>query len=119
MNTTARPVYCTSRFTPKPEHFPACYMTEISRRDVVRNVTLAHDSDVQDVSWEVQIYSNKAVGALDEAFSILEDVETAFHGLAFIETMCSEMPFGDKSIYRLVARFSRVIGGNDSIQTGG
>lgn len=115
VNTTTRPVYMTSRFEPTPEEFPACYVTEISRQDVRRNVNLSVTQDVQLVGWEAQVFSNKTAGALDEAHGIMKDVETSFKEMQFIETFCSETPYSDPSIYRVVARFQRIIAGADTL----
>ena len=116
VNTESRPVYMASRFEPVPESFPACYVAEISRRDIQQYVNLGFTEYVKMVGWEAQVFSNKITGAVDEAHEIMCDVEASFKEMKFIETFCSETPFGDPSIYRIVARFERVIADADTIE---
>ena len=119
VNTTARPVYMTSRFESVWEQFPACYVTEISRRDLRNAVNLLFTDNVKVVGWEAQVFSNKTVGAVDEAHDIMTDIEESFREMKFIETYCAETPYTDRSIYRIVARFERVIADSDTLNTEG
>lgn len=118
VNTTSRPVYITSRFEPVWDSFPAVYATETSHRDVKRYVNLDYTDVVKEVTWEVQVFSNKQVGAIDEAHGIMIDIETSFREMKFIETYCAETPYNDRTVYRVVARFERVIAHADTL-TGG
>ena len=117
VNTTSRPVYMTSRYEPIWETFPACYVTEISRRDLRNAIDLNFSDNVKVVGWEAQVFSNKTVGAVDEAHAIMTDIETSFREMKFIETYCAETPYNDRSIYRIVARFERVIADADTLNT--
>ena len=117
VDRTDRHVYMTSRFEPVPEEFPCCYANEISRNDVRQNVTLNVAQRVKNIGWEVQVFSNKTVGAVLEAFDIMSDVEVAMQEMKFIETYCHETPYSDRSIYRVVARFERVIADSDTLPT--
>ena len=119
VNLNSRPVAMSSRFEPTPEEFPFCFANEISRSDVRQNVTLNVDQNVKNIGWEVQVFSNKEVGAVEEAFDIMSDVEVAMQEMKFIETYCHETPWTDRSIYRVVARFERVIADSDSLPTQG
>jgi len=116
VNTESRPVYCSSRYEPIPEHFPACFMYEIGKTDIRESVNLAFTEYVKEVSWEVQVFANNFDDAITEANGIMDDVETAFRDMKFLETFCSEMTNGDPSIYRIVARFERTICGADEIE---
>lgn len=119
VNTAERPVYMTSRFEPVWEQLPACYVTEISRRDLQNAVNLKFTDNVKVVGWEAQVFSNKTVGAVDEAHDIMTDIEVSFREMKFIETYCAETPYNDRSIYRIVARFERVIADADTLNTEG
>lgn len=115
VNTEERPVYCSSRYEPVPEYFPALYLAETSRRDVQRYVTLKFDEDVHEVTWEAQVFSNSANDAVNETHTIMDDVYAAFREMNFMQTFCAEIPDTDPSIYRMVARFERIIGGANTI----
>jgi len=117
VNTEQRPVYCASQNEPKPSEFPACYITEAQHRKDRRYVTLAFDDTHYIRDFQVQVFSNKQSGALLECHSIMKDAETAFHSIGFIETYCGEQRNIDPSVTRLVARFTRTIGGADTLPT--
>ena len=112
-NTTARPVYCATRLEIIPPSFPACYLTEINRYDR-GSVNLMRTDKMKMMVWEAQIFSNKATGAVDEAYGILEDVDIAFAHLGFTQTYCQQVSNIDPSIYRLVGRWERMIGDGDT-----
>ena len=115
MNIVSRPVYMTSRFEPIWEQFPAVYATEISHNDIKRYVNLNYTDIVKNVGWEVQVFSNKVTGAIDEAHEIMQDIEISFREMKFIETYCAETPYNEPNIYRIVARFERVIADADTL----
>ena len=116
VNTTDRPVYCSSRYEPIPEVFPACFMYEIGKMDIRDNVNLSFTEYVKNVTWEVQVFANNTDDAITTANGVMDSVEEAFRDMKFLETFCSEMTNGDPSIYRMVARFERVICGSDEIE---
>ena len=117
VDTTARPVYCSTRLEPVTETFPALYLAETGRRDIRQYTTLAFDDNVQEVTWEAQVFSNDTSDGVEETHNIMQDVRDAFRDLKFMMTFCSEIPNNDPSVYRMVARFSRVIGGANKIPT--
>lgn len=115
VNTVERPVYCASQLEPVPREFPACYITEAQHRKDRSYVTLAHDDGHYVRNWEVQIFSNKTNGGLMECHDLMDDVESAFQHLAFIETYCGQQENIDPSVTRLVARFTATIGSADQM----
>lgn len=117
VNTANRPVYCTSRYEPVPEDFPACYIHETDHRPSRTAVQLDFQDEQLIRSWEVQAFSNLTNGALAECYDIIADAEIAFKQLFFIETSCSQVQNADPSVVRVVARFTRVIGSADTMPT--
>ena len=115
VNTAERPVYCASRYEPVPNSFPACFITEATHRPDRASITLDFADDQVIRDFEVQVSSNKVTTGLQEAYEIMEDVETAMKELYFIETYCNQVTNIDPSVVRLVARFTRVIGGADAM----
>lgn len=116
VNTVSRPVYCASRLEPVPEEFPACYIVEndhFPRRD---SITLSYQDEQVERHFEVHVHSNLVNGALAQAHEIMSDVEAAFRELYFIETYCGQTNNIDPTVVHIVARFSRIIGGADTIE---
>lgn len=112
VNLQDRPVYCTSRIEIIPPSFPAAYISEVSRYDR-GSVNLCRTDKMKFVTWEAQVFSNLTVGAVDEANSIMTDIDDAFAHLGFTQTYCYPIDNADPTIYRLVARWNRLIGDGD------
>lgn len=117
VDTTSRHVYCVGVYEPTPSEFPCAYIHETDHRPMRSAVTLDFTDDQLIKSWEVQVFSNKRNGALAECYDIIADAEIAFKQLYFIETSCSQVQNIDPSVTRVVARFTRVIGGTDTMPT--
>ena len=115
VNTISRPVYCTSLYEPVMPIFPACYIIETDHHRVRQNVDLNNTVDSMELNWEVQVFVNSENGALSDCYGIMEDAEIAFEELGFIESYCEQVSNIDTSIYRVVARFSRIVGDEDEM----
>lgn len=102
-------IYCAGKLEPIPSSFPACFIEEAQHNQRSSAVTLDHDDEQLDVTYEVQVCSNRVNGALSECYDIMGVVEAAFKTLAFVEISCSPVDNIDPAVYRLVARFTRLI----------
>lgn len=112
VNQTDRPVYCASRLEIIPPSFPAAYLTEIERYDRA-SINLKRTDRMKSVTWEAQVFSNLRVGAVDEAHEVMDDIDEAFAHLGFTQTYCMPIDNADPTIYRLVGRWTRLIGDGD------
>lgn len=107
--------YVTARIEPVPKNFPAIHLTEMNRVRTERYATLANDDQQYDSTFQAEIFSNEQNGAVEEAYSILETIESAFKTLGYFENFCQPIDNVDPSIFRIVARFTRQIGIADAI----
>lgn len=104
---------CTSRYEPKPSHFPSCYIHEIDNFRP-QQFTQLDFADVQHESvFEIQVVSTKATTAASEAYAIAEIAASAFSALYYRKFAETTIDGGDK--FTVVSRFRRVIGGGDII----
>ena len=108
-------VYCTSTYNPIPPSIPCVFIREIGHYTPTEAVNLGYTEDIYRSTFEVQIFSNVAGGAQSQAYNILATVKTSFREMCFIETSEAPIDNADDSIYRLVARFERVICGGDGM----
>lgn len=106
-------LYCSAKYEPVPDHFPALYVEEVSRVRTPGAITLDYTDEQDRVIHEVQVWSTLQNGAKTQADALMSAVEAAYNGLYFRETMRSPMPVADKSIYRIVARFTKQLAGGD------
>ena len=108
---------CVQTYSPTPSKFPTVFARELGHFTPQQAWTLTNAQDISERTWEVQILSNMTNGAKEQAYEILDIVKNTMRGLYFLETF--EQPFDqtDKSIYCIVVRFRRVIGGGEDMPT--
>lgn len=116
INTEYRPVFCSAVRVDAPASFPACYIVEDNHSFIQRNTTINLTDTPLTRNFTVEVFSNKRVKALTEAREIMDDVEIAMKQLGFIETFCGQVDNIDPTIVRIVGRFNRVCGDNDTIE---
>lgn len=107
--------FVTSTYVPTVSKFPAVFIREISRFTPQGNVSIAYSQNVQEITISAEVYSNKGSQGKREADKILNAVERAFQRMYFIETAAAPIDNADRSIYRISARFRRVICDADTL----
>ena len=105
--------YVTSRREPIPRAFPCVEIRQFNKNRQINAVTLDMKDRQYITIFEVQIFSNSQNSALSEAYALEETVETAFNNLGYRVTFCQPIDNIDPSIFRIIARFERVIGMGD------
>lgn len=108
---------CVQMYTPTPAKFPTVFAREIGHFTPQQAWTLTNAQDISERTWEVQVFSNLSTGSKERAYEILDICKNVMRGLYFIETFEQPIDQQDKSIYCLVARFRRVIGGGEEMPT--
>lgn len=108
---------CVQMYTPTPAKFPTVFAREIGHFTPQQAWTLTNAQDISERTWEVQVFSNLSTGSKELAYEILDICKNVMRGLYFIETFEQPIDQQDKSIYCLVARFRRVIGGGEEMPT--
>lgn len=108
---------CVQMYTPTPAKFPTVFAREIGHFTPQQAWTLTNAQDISERTWEVQVFSNLSTGSKEQAYEILGICKNVMRGLYFIETFEQPIDQQDKSIYCLVARFRRVIGGGEDMPT--
>lgn len=106
---------CVQMYTPTPAKFPTVFAREIGHFTPQQAWTLTNAQDISERTWEVQVFSNLSTGSKEQAYEILDICKDVMRGLYFIETFEQPIDQQDKSIYCLVARFRRVIGGGEEM----
>lgn len=108
---------CVQMYTPTPAKFPTVFAREIGHFTPQQAWTLTNAQDISERTWEVQVFSNLSTGSKEQAYEILDICKDVMRNLYFIETFEQPIDQQDKSIYCLVARFRRVIGGGEDMPT--
>lgn len=117
--TASRPdLYCASRLEPVPPNFPSVEIVEMGHQNINRVLPLnfgEHETTSLRRDFEVHVFSNLKNGALSEARDIMDDVETAFREMYFVETYCGQTNNADPQVIHMVARFTRNICDGDTL----
>lgn len=108
---------CVQMYTPTPAKFPTVFAREIGHFTPQQVWTLTNAQDISERTWEVQVFSNLSTGSKEQAYEILDICKDVMRSLYFLETFEQPIDQQDKSIYCLVARFRRVIGGGEEMPT--
>lgn len=90
-----------------PSAFPHASIVEMD------NAVYAPTHDCKErhaeVTYEVNVYSNKTQGKKAEAKKIMAAIDECFAKLNFTRMMCEPVPnINDSTIYRMVARYNAV-----------
>lgn len=107
--------YVTSRREPVPKAMPCVQIQQLNKMRPTNAMTLDLNDRQYLSTFEAQIYSNSKDSALSEAYGLEEVVESAFNELGYRVTFCQPIDNYDPAIYRLVARYERVIGVGDML----
>lgn len=108
---------CVQTYSLTPSKFPTVFAREIGHFTPQQAWTLTNAQDISERTWEVQVFSNLSNGSKEQAYDILDICKDVMRSLYFIETFEQPIDQQDKSIYCLVARFRRVIGGGEDMPT--
>lgn len=108
--------FVTSTYTPTPSKFPAVFVREVGSFTPTQYISLNNTEKVKEITLEVQVYSNKKSGAKSEADSLMSAAETALKTQYFYEISSAPVENADAAIYRIAARFRRIIADADTIK---
>lgn len=105
----------TGRYIATPTVFPNVYVYELDNHPASKAKQLKADDIQWESTFEVQISSNKASGAMSEAYAIMDVIRTAFATMYYRQT--EQIPMDAETKYHIVGQFRRVVGGGDVAPT--
>ena len=101
-----------SDFVVAPANFPTVTFVESGNRILQRMRTNNIENAVS-VTYELNVYSNKAVGKKSEAKAIANSADVILNDFGFTRTFRQQVPnLKDATIYRIVCRYEAVIDRN-------
>ena len=98
-----------------PTKFPTVSIEETDNYSLTTtrdSATTEHDAVV---TYDVNVFSNKAFGKKAEAKAILSIVDSLFAELEFTRLSCVPMYANESSVYRLAARYRAVVSKDEEI----
>ena len=103
-------VFTASDYLYAPPSLPAVSIVEIGNR-VFERMRADNIENAVTVTFECNVFSNKAAGDKREAKAITNVMDEAFERIGFTRTMREQVAnFNDATIYRIVCRYEGIIG---------
>ena len=108
---TAYPdAYVVGEYVKSPPRFPSVSIIEIDNSAYDRTQTSGNLENHADITYEVNIYSNKSSGKKSECKGIASLINNEFATLGFSRTMLQPIPnMDDATIYRMLGRYRGVV----------
>lgn len=103
-------IYMTGEYIKVPPSFPCVSLIEADNQ-VYRNTrtTDSNENHVQ-VTYEVDVYSNKKTGRKSECKTILALIDNLMIDLGFTRSLLTPVPNEeDATVYRMVARYRAIV----------
>ena len=102
--------YVVGEYVKAPSKFPCVSIVEMDNTAYDRTQTSGSLENHADVTYEVNIYSNKISVKKSECRAIASLIDDEFATLGFSRTMLQPIPNGDDAtIYRMLGRYRGVV----------
>lgn len=109
-------VFLSGEYVKSPSSFPCISLSMLENsvyRDSQTSVCMENHADV---TYELNIYSNKAAGKKAECKELAAFVDELLASLGFTRTMLKTIPnLDDATIYRMTGRYKAIISNNKII----
>ena len=98
-----------SEFVPKPSSFPHVYIRETDNASEALSFRVTGGETNARLSYTADVFSNKKSGKKSECKAVMAAVDSTMQSYNFQRTFCNPFPNeNDASIYRMVARYSKL-----------
>lgn len=102
--------YVVGEYVKAPSKFPCVSVVEIDNTAYDKTQSSYSLENHADMTYEVNVYSNKASGKKSECREIASLIDTEFAALGFSRTMLQPIPnVDDATIYRMTGRYRGVV----------
>ena len=102
--------YVVGEYVKSPSEFPCISIVEIDNTAYDKTQTSGSLENHADVTYEVNIYSNKTSGKKSECKAVASLIDNEFATLGFSRTMLQPIPnIDDATIYRMLGRYRGVV----------
>lgn len=108
--------YVVGEYVKSPSRFPCVSIVEIDNSAYDRTQTSSSLENHADITYEVNIYSNKTSGKKSECKAIAALIDDEFATLRLSRTMLQPIPnVDDATIYRMLGRYRGVVSKDKAI----
>lgn len=93
-----------------PSSFPCVSIVEDDNYTYLQTQDEALQEHQANVMYSINVFSNLSAGAKEQAKAIMAVIDTAMQNMKFTRTVRSQIPNVDRTIYRVVARYTAIVG---------
>lgn len=102
--------YIVGEYVKSPSHFPCVSIVEFDNKAYEKTQTSGSLENHADLTYEVNVYSNKTSGKKSECRAIASLIDNEFATLGLSRTMLQPIPnVDDATIYRMTGRYRGVV----------
>lgn len=102
-------IYVVGEFIDLPNNFPCVTLVEEDNYTYLDSQDTSLKENHATVVYTVNVYSNKTNGKKTEAKKIADVVDGLMQDMKFTRTFRSQIPNTDRTIYRIIMRYSAVV----------
>lgn len=107
-------LYCTSKYTIKPESFPAICLWQYNKERIQAGLTLNDTDEIDQSDFQLDVTCDGSTMQSD-AYKITEYAEQIFKELHY--RLISQIPVDNTTTYTITSHFRRIVGGDEVIPT--
>ena len=102
-------IYVVGEYMELPNKFPCVTLVEEDNFTHTQSQDTSLRENHADLVYTVNIYSNKTNGKKAEAKEIADVIDGLMQDMKFTRTFRSQIPNTDRTVYRIVMRYSAVV----------
>lgn len=109
-------IFMTGEYVNSPASFPAASLVEMDNSTRIETIDSGSNENHANVMYEVNVYSNKAVGKKSECREILALIDEEMLAMGFSRVTLTPVPNEyDSTIYRMVGRYRATVSSTHEI----
>ena len=109
-------IFMTGEYVNSPASFPAASLVEMDNSTRIETIDSGSNENHANVMYEVNVYSNKAVGKKSECKKIIALIDEEMLAMGFSRVTLTPVPNEyDSTIYRMVGRYRATVSSTHEI----
>ena len=109
-------IFMAGEYVSSPASFPAVSFVEMDNANRESTVDSGSNENHANVMYEVNVYSNKAVGKKSECKQITALIDSEMVAMGFVRSTLTPVPNEyDSTIYRMVGRYKAAVSSDHTI----
>jgi hypothetical protein len=109
-------VFMSSEYIAAPSRLPAVSLGVNTSAEDIEGIDSSLEENFNDITFEMNVYSNAEFGKKDEAKALAQAVDTEMRNMGFYRSILNPVPnMSDSTIYRILGRYRAKAGSDGNI----